>query len=149
MLVSARARYAAPNGCYTLRRVIRFLVRTAIVLVGNAVGLIVASLVFDGFDINATGFILSLILFTVAVALLTPFLANALQRGRSSSAAVGGVALISTFLALLATDLLTDGLSIDGIGTWIGATVVVWLTSLLAVFILPFLGLKRYLEDRR
>jgi uncharacterized membrane protein YvlD (DUF360 family) len=149
MLVSARARYAAPNGCYTLRRVIRFLVRTAIVLVGNAVGLIVASLVFDGFDINATGFILSLILFTVAVALLTPFLTNALQRGRSSSAAVGGIALISTFLALLVTDLLTDGLSIDGIGTWIGATVVVWLTSLLAVFILPFLGPKRYLEDRR
>ena len=128
---------------------IRFLVRTAIVLVGNAVGLIVASLVFSGFSIDVTGFIVSLILFTVAVALLTPFLANAMQRGRSSSAAVGGVSLISTFIALLATDLLTDGLSISGIGTWIGATVVVWLASLLAVFILPFLGLKKYLEERR
>ena len=38
-------------------------------LVGNAVGLIVASLVFNGFDIDVTGFIVSLILFTVAVAL--------------------------------------------------------------------------------
>ena len=114
---------------------IRFVVRTAIVLIGNAVGLIVASLVFDGFDIGVTGFIFSLIVFTVAVALFTPFLTNAMQRGRSSSAAVGGVALISTFLALLVTDLFTDGLNINGIGTWIGATVVVWLASLLAVFI--------------
>jgi uncharacterized membrane protein YvlD (DUF360 family) len=124
-------------------------VRTAIVLVGNAVGLIVASVVLGGLSIDVTGFFLSLILFTVAVALLTPFLANAMQRGRSNSAAVGGVALISTFIALLATDLLTDGLSIDGIGTWIAATVVVWLASLLAVFILPFFGLKRYLDERR
>jgi hypothetical protein len=129
--------------------VIRLLVRTVIVLIGNAVGLIVASLVFDDFSIDVTGFVVSVILFTVAVALLTPFLANAMQRGRSSSAAVGGVSLISTFIALVATDLLTDGLDISGIGTWIGATVVVWLASLLAVFILPFLGLKKYLDDRR
>jgi uncharacterized membrane protein YvlD (DUF360 family) len=124
-------------------------VRTAIALVGNAVGLIVASLLFNGFDIDVTGFILSLIVFTVAVALFTPFLMNAMQRGRSNSAAVGGVALISTFLALLVTDLFTDGLNVNGIGTWVGATVVVWLASLLAVFILPFFGLKKYLEDRR
>jgi hypothetical protein len=129
--------------------VIRFLVRTAIALVGNAVGLIVASLLFNGFDIDVTGFVLSLIVFTVAVALFTPFLMNAMQRGRSSSAAVGGVALISTFLALLVTDLFTDGLNINGIGCWVGATVVVWLASLLAVFILPFFGLKKYLEERR
>ena len=123
--------------------------RTAIALIGNAVGLIVASLVFDGFDIDVTGFIFSLIVFTVAVALFTPFLMNAMQRGRSNSAAIGGVALISTFLALLVTDLFTDGLNINGIGTWIGSTVIVWLSSLLAVFILPFLGLRKYLEDRR
>jgi uncharacterized membrane protein YvlD (DUF360 family) len=129
--------------------VIRFLVRTAIVIVGKAVGLIVASLVFSGFSIDVTGFIVSLIVFTVAVALLTPFLMNAMQRGRSNSAAMGGVALISTFIALLVTDLFTDGLNISGAGTWIGATVVVWLASLLAVFILPFLGLKKYLEERR
>ena len=128
---------------------IRFLVRTVIVLIGNAVGLIVASLLFDGFDIGVTGFIFSLVVFTVAVALFTPFLTNAMQRGRSSSAAVGGVALISTFLALVVTDLFTDGLNINGIGTWVGATVVVWLASLLAVFILPFLGLKKYLDNRR
>ena len=128
---------------------IRFIVRTAIVLLGNAVGLIVASLVLDDFSIDVTGFIVSLIIFTVAVALLTPFLASTMRRNQSSSSAMGGVALISTFVALLITDIFTDGVSISGIGTWIGATVVVWVGSLLAVFILPYLGLKKYLDERR
>ena len=118
-------------------------------MLGNAVGLIVASLVFDGFSINVTGFILSLIVFTVALALLTPFLANMLRRNRSSAAALGGVALIATFAALVVTDVFSDGLDISGIGTWIGATVVVWLASIVAVFVLPFLGLRKYLEERR
>jgi O-antigen/teichoic acid export membrane protein len=129
--------------------VIRLLVRTVIVLVGNAVGLIVASLVFDDFEIDVTGFIVSLIIFTLAVALLTPFLESVLRRNRSPAGALGGVALISTFLALVVTDLVSDGVSISGIGTWLGATVVVWVASLLAIFILPFLGLKKYLEERR
>jgi uncharacterized membrane protein YvlD (DUF360 family) len=129
--------------------VIRFIVRTVIVLLGNAVGLIVASLVLDGFSIDVTGFIISLVIFTVAVALMTPFLENTMRRNQSSSAATGGVALISTSVALLITDLVTDGLSINGIGSWIGATVVVWVASLLAVFILPYLGLKKYLDERR
>jgi O-antigen/teichoic acid export membrane protein len=129
--------------------VIRFLVRTAIVLIGNAAGLIVASLVFDDFEIDVTGFILSLIIFTIVVALMTPFLESTFRRNRSTSAAVGGVALISTFVALLVTDVFTDGLEISGVATWIGATVVVWLGSLLAVFILPYLGLKKYLDERR
>lgn len=128
---------------------IRFLVRTAIVLIGNAVGLIVASLVFDDFEIDVTGFILSLIIFTVVVALMTPFLESTFRRRSSTSSALGGVALISTFVALVITDVFSDGVSISGIGTWIGATVIVWLGALLAVFILPYLGLKKYLEDRR
>ena len=134
---------------YTLRAGIRFIVRTAIVLLGNAVGLIVASLVLDGFSIDVTGFILSLIIFTVAVALMTPFLASTMRRNQSSPSAIGGVALISTFVALLITAILSDGVSISGIGAWIGATVVVWVGSLLAVFILPYLGLKKYLDERR
>ena len=123
--------------------------RTAIALLGNAVGLIVASLVLDGFSIDVTGFIVSLIIFTVAVALMTPFLASTMRRNQSSPSAIGGVALISTFVALLITDILSDGVSISGIGSWIGATVVVWVGSLLAVFILPFLGLRKYLDERR
>jgi len=128
--------------------VVRLLVRTGIVLLGNAVGLIVASLVFSGFDIDLTSFIFALIIFTLAFAILTPFIVSVLRRNDASSAAMGGVALISTFVALLITDIFSDGLSISGLGTWVGATVVVWLVSMVAIWILPFLGLKKYLESK-
>lgn len=127
---------------------IRLVVRTLILLAANAVGLLVANAVLDKMELNFSGFIVALVIFTVAVAIMTPFLASVLRRNQSTSAALGGVALIGTLVALIITDLVSDGLSIDGIGTWIAATVIVWLASLLAAFILPFLGLKKYLEDR-
>ena len=126
---------------------IRLLVRLLVVVAANAVGLLVAAALLDGMRLDAAGFILALIIFTVVFALMTPFLASQLRNRRS--AALGGVSLIATFVALLFTDLLSDGLSIEGIGTWIAATVIVWVASLLAAFILPFLGLKRFMQERR
>ena len=126
---------------------IRLIVRTAVMLLANAVGLIVASLVLDGMDIDVTSFIVAVLIFTVVLALMTPFMASQLRRSRSS--ALGGVALIATLISLIVTDLISDGFSIDGVGTWIAAAVIVWVASLLAAFILPYLGLKKYLEERR
>jgi putative membrane protein len=126
---------------------IRLLVRTAIVLVANALGLIIAAAVLDGMTLDVAGFIVAVVIFTVAFALMQPFLASQLRR--RGSAALGGVALIATLAALIITALITDGLSIDGVGTWIAATVIVWVASLLAAFILPYLGLKKYLEEKR
>ena len=116
-------------------------------LVANAVGLLVAAAVLSGFELDWSGFILAVIIFTVAFALLQPFLISQL-RGRNS-AMLGGTALIATLVSLIITDLVSDGLNINGVGTWIAATVIVWIASLLAAFILPFLGLKRFLEERR
>jgi uncharacterized membrane protein YvlD (DUF360 family) len=126
--------------------VVRLIVRLLVVVAANAVGLLVAAALLDGMELDAGGFVLALIIFTVVFALMTPFLASQLRNRRS--AALGGVSLLATFVALLVTDLLSDGLSIEGVGTWIAATVIVWLASLLAAFILPFLGLKKHLETR-
>ena len=126
---------------------IRLIVRTLVALVANAVGLIVAAAVLDGMHMNVSGFLLAVIIFTVVFALMQPFLASQFRRSRS--AALGGVALIATFIALVVTDILSDGFTINGVGTWIAATVIVWVSALLAAFILPFLGLKKYLENRR
>ena len=82
-------------------------------------------------------------------ALLQPFLVSSMQYAGSRGRRLGGVALIATLVALIVTDLLSDGLDIEGVGTWIAATVIVWLAALLAAFILPFLGLKKYMEERR
>jgi uncharacterized membrane protein YvlD (DUF360 family) len=127
--------------------VIRLLVRTLIALVGSAVGLLVAAAVLDDVDLDVTSFLVAVVIFTVVFALMQPFLAAQLRR--ANSAVLGGVSLIATFVALLVTDLASDGLSISGVGTWLAATVIVWVASLLAVFILPFLGLRRFLEERR
>jgi uncharacterized membrane protein YvlD (DUF360 family) len=127
--------------------VIRLIVRTLVAVAANAIGLLVAAAVLDGFHLNASGFVLAVIIFTVVFALMQPFLISQM-RGRAGRA-LGGVALIATFLALLITDLISDGLNIEGVGTWIAATVIVWLAAVLAAFILPFLGLKKYLEDER
>lgn len=126
---------------------IRVIVRTAVMLLANAVGLIVAATVLDGMDLDATAFIFAVVIFTVVYALMLPFFASQLRRRGSS--ALGGVALIATLVSLIVTDLISDGFTMSGVGTWIAATVIVWLASLLAAFILPYLGLKKYLEERQ
>ena len=125
---------------------IRLVVRTAIALAANAVGLIVAAALIDGVRLDATGFVIAVVIFTLVFALMQPFLFAQLRRSRAG--VLGGVALIATLVSLIVTDVATDGLNISGIGAWIAATVIVWLASLLAGFILPFLGLKKYLEER-
>ncbi len=79
--------------------------------------------------------------------MLQPFLASRLRN--AGSGVLGGVALIATFASLVITDLVSDGFSISGAGTWLAATVIVWVASLIAVFLIPYLGLKKYLEERR
>ena len=87
---------------------IRFIVRTGIALAANAVGLLVAAAVLDGVQLDAGGFIVAVIVFTVAYALMLPFLASQLRRRNSS--AIGGVALIAALVGLVVTDVVTDGL---------------------------------------
>lgn len=125
---------------------IRLLVRTLVALAANAVGLIVASLVLGGFEINVASFIVAVVIFTVVFAVLTPFLA--VQLRRLGNGAIGATALIATLVSLIVTDLLSDGFTISGVGTWIAAAIIVWLAALVAAFVLPFLGLKKYLEER-
>lgn len=126
---------------------IRLVVRTIVALAANAVGLIVAAAVLDDMELDVGGFILALVIFTIAFALLQPFLV--VQLRGAGSAALGGVALLATLASLIITDLLSDGFTIDGGVTWLLAAVIVWAAAVIATFILPFLGLKRFLEERR
>jgi uncharacterized membrane protein YvlD (DUF360 family) len=124
---------------------IRFVVRTFILLVANAIGLLVASVVLDGMDLDVAAFLVSVAIFTVLLALVTPLLRGQLQKRESPL--LGGVALIATLLSLVVTDLISDGFTIDGLTTWVVATLIVWVASLIAAFILPLLGLKKHLAE--
>jgi uncharacterized membrane protein YvlD (DUF360 family) len=127
--------------------VIRFLVRTLIALVANAVGLIVAAIVLDDVELDAASFVVAVVIFTAVFVLLQPFLAVNLRR--MGPGMLGAVSLIATLVSLIVTDLLTDGLSISGVLTWILAALIVWLVALVASLLLPFLGLKKFLDERR
>lgn len=126
---------------------IRFLVRTLIALVANAVGLIVAAIVLDDVELDATSFVVAVVIFTAVFVLLQPFLAVNLRR--MGPGMLGVVSLLATLVSLIVTDLLTDGLSISGVLTWILAALIVWLVALVATLLLPFLGLKKFLDERR
>ena len=58
------------------------------------------------------------------------------DRGQERPRPVELVGLIGAFIALLITDLVSDDLTIEGFGTWVAATVIVWLGMVLANLLL-------------
>jgi uncharacterized membrane protein YvlD (DUF360 family) len=56
---------------------------------------------------------------------------------------------VTTFVGLLITSVVSDGLTIDGVKTWVLATMIVWLAALLAALILPVLLVKKAVDERR
>jgi len=125
--------------------VVRWLVRVGLLLAVNAVALIVASIFLSGFGINVTGFLVALVIFTACVALLTPIFVSRVER-RKSLAAVG-LALAATLVALIVTDIVSNGFHISGLA-WLWTTLILWGASALAPVLLPYFGFRRYYEKR-
>ncbi|MDX1891229.1 phage holin family protein [Mycolicibacterium sp. 050158] len=119
---------------------IRFLLRVVVFLGSSAIGLLVASWLVSGVSIRPLGFLTAVVVFTVAQAILAPFFLK--MASRYASAFLGGIGLVSTLAALILASVLTHGLSIRGIGSWVAATVVVWLVTAVATLLLPMLLLK-------
>lgn len=126
---------------------IRLLLRTVLALLGNALGLWIASLVLDDMSISGTAFVLAVVIFTVLTAVLQPLITKTAMQ--SAPALQGSSALVTTLLALVITDLVSDGLSISGLSTWLLATIIVWLATMLASVLLPMFLFKELLEDRK
>ena len=120
---------------------IRFLLRIAVFLGSSAIGLLVASLLVPGVTLRPLGFLTAVVIFTVAQAILSPFFLK--MASRYASAFLGGIGLVSTLAALVLASLFSSGISIRGIGSWIAATVIVWLVTAIATLVLPVLVLKQ------
>jgi uncharacterized membrane protein YvlD (DUF360 family) len=127
---------------------VRFLVATLISVLASAVGIIVAAAVLDDMTIDASGFIVAVLIFTAVNALATPFLANVARKG--ATALLGAVALISTMVALIVTHAVVEsGFSIHGLSTWVIASVIVWLAGLVAAILIPVLLVKAGVQSAR
>ncbi|WP_454049854.1 hypothetical protein [Cellulomonas sp. Marseille-Q8402] len=124
-----------------------FLIRVAIFLGSAALGLWVTSLVLDGFHLTVSGFLAAVVVFTVAQSVLAPFIASVAKR--YAGAFLGGVGLVSTYVALLIATTFTGGIEITGgAATWIAAVVLVWLITALATWLLPLAFLRKRLQAR-
>ncbi|MWB99151.1 phage holin family protein [Agromyces seonyuensis] len=126
---------------------VRFLIGIGISLLSAAFGLLVASWVLPDFHLEWGGFLIAVIVFTVAQAILSPWIFNLARK--YASAVLGGIGLVSTFVALLVASLFPNGIVIDGIVTWILATLVIWIITALGAWLLPLWWLKERREDRK
>jgi len=123
---------------------IRFLIRAAIFLGSAALGLWVASLALQDFILTWQGFVLTVVLFAGVQSILAPFIAK--MTARNAPAFLGGVGLLSTFVSLLIASIISNGLVITGWQTWILATLIVWLVTALATFLLPMIFLREAVQ---
>ncbi|GAA1107304.1 phage holin family protein [Nesterenkonia jeotgali] len=126
---------------------IRMLLQAAINVVMASLGLLLAQTLVDGVTLQASGFITAVLVFVLAQAVLGPFVFNMARQ--YASAILGGVGLISTFLALWIATLVPDGLTISGVTAWVFAPLLVWIVTALGTWILGYLVLKRWWDKRK
>lgn len=122
----------------------RMLAVAALSLLANAIGLLLAILLINGFSIDVTAFIFAVVLFTVAAVIAEPILTKISQK--NAPALAGGMALITTFVGLFLTSVLLEGMSTGGMINLLLATFVVWLGALIAGLILPKFLLTKYTQ---
>jgi len=125
---------------------VRLIATTVVELVANAIGLLVAKWLLPGFVITPAGFVWVIVIFTLARFILAPLIFK--LSFRYVRAITGGIALVTTFVGLLVTTWLTDGLQIIGFSTWVLATLIVWLFGVIALLVLPMVIFKKTLAAR-
>ncbi|MBV0895438.1 phage holin family protein [Microbacterium sp. NC79] len=126
---------------------IRLLIRVAINLATAALGLLVASWVIPGVTLSASGFTVAVVVFAIAQTLLGPFVFNIARK--YADAILGGIGLVTTFLALFVATLFPGGLRIEGVTAWLLAPLVVWVITALGGWILAAIFLKKTVQKAK
>ncbi len=122
----------------------RFIASTTLTLLGNALGMLIAMLLLPNFHVHPLGFVVSVVFFTVVELIFEPFVIKLALR--YMPALRGGIALVTTLVGLILTVVFTNGLSINGLQTWIVAPLVIWLSVVVAAIVLPMFLFKKTLQ---
>jgi hypothetical protein len=119
----------------------RQILRWAILLLASwAIGLLVAAWIVPGVSLSVPGFIVAVPAFAVMQGILSLSILK-LPREYGSLLQVGnGLAL--TIVAMILASVLTHGLTIDGMPSWLATTVVVWLVTTIGAITLPELLIR-------
>lgn len=125
---------------------LRFLLHCAISLVTAALGLLIAGWLVTGVELKPAGFIVAVLVFTLAQGILGPFIFNMARQ--YASAILGGIGLVTTLIALVIASLFDGGLAISGFTAWVAATLTVWIVTALGGWILGWVFITRRLDKR-
>ncbi len=126
---------------------IRLLISLAVQLAASAIGLVAAAVILDDMTLSGVAFVIGVAVFTLTSAIINPFIMK--MAVKQAQALLGASALVTTFVALLVTTIVTDGIQIRGASTWFFATLIVWLVALLAAVIIPIILVKRGVQAAR
>ena len=85
---------------------IRLLASIALEILANAVGLLVAAWLLDGFSMDTTAFVVAVLIFSVVKFVLDPLILK--MSIRYVPALRGGIALVTTLVSLIITSWITD-----------------------------------------
>ena len=121
----------------------RWGIRIASSLIGIAVGIVLSTAIFDGFSSTTTGLVEATIVFWI-VFLIVNFLALRVLIRQPSVGLAGLLALASTIVSLIIVNLIVSDISIHGVSAYLGATVVIWISTVVA----DSIG-RRMIRDRR
>jgi len=95
--------------------------------------------------LHLNGFLAAVVVFTVAQAILAPFVFSMARK--YASALLGGIGLVSTFLALWVATLFPGGIEVQGLG-WVLAPLLIWIITALGGWIIVGVVVERYLAKR-
>jgi hypothetical protein len=126
---------------------LRLFAKITLALLSNAVGLLAASLLLDNFSLDALSFVTATLIFTITTVVLGPLIIKIALN--NAPYLMGGIALVTTFVGLVITNLLATGISISGVSTWLVATLIVWGFSVLGSVVLPLVLFKKTLEKNK
>lgn len=110
-----------------------FGLRILLNLAATAIAFAICAVLLDGFDLNTTQFVYALIIFSVINWLVPIIVLGMIRRERSAS--LGLILLLANAATLLVTNWLSDGITIDGLGTLVLATIVIWIVNWAIVFL--------------
>jgi hypothetical protein len=113
-------------------------------LVGIAAGLLISDAVLSKFSLNATALVESTLIFWAIHLCIQVVALRVLVRGPSIALA-GLLALGSTIVSLIIVNAIVSGLTIHGIQTYIGATLIIWATTAVS----DMIGRRMVRERRR
>ena len=124
----------------------RLVARLVTSVVAAFVALLIAALLFDEFRIDELAFPLVVGIFVLVILVARPALENLIDENLQWAASFVG--LVAAFVSLLVTDLLSDDLEIEGFMTWILASVIVWVASVVADLLVGRWLMRRLAGER-